>query len=153
MSIAETREREKQAPCREPDAGLDPATPGLHPETKIDAQPLRHPGIPTDNFLMFNWTFLFNQTALYLTLTFKNKEISNIQFAAPHSSPLYPCLNSHQFHESNLLYPTDCPSLDRIFHNNQRILCLQSKPLLIHSLHCLLNYLLKRQTWSLHSPA
>ena len=40
---AEThRQREKQAPCREPDVGLDP-TPGSCPEPKADAQPLRLP--------------------------------------------------------------------------------------------------------------
>ena len=27
--------------------GLDPGTPGSHPESKADAQPLSHPGIPT----------------------------------------------------------------------------------------------------------
>ena len=40
------REREKQAPCREPDVGLDPETPGSLPEPKADAQPLSYPGIP-----------------------------------------------------------------------------------------------------------
>ena len=34
------RLREKQAPCREPDVGLDPRTPGSRPEPKADAQPL-----------------------------------------------------------------------------------------------------------------
>ena len=28
---------EKQAPCREPDAGLGPGTPGSRPEPKADA--------------------------------------------------------------------------------------------------------------------
>ena len=28
------RQREKQAPCKEPDAGLDPRPPGSHPELK-----------------------------------------------------------------------------------------------------------------------
>ena len=46
------RQREKQAPCREPDAGLDPGTPGSCPEPKADAQPLRHPGVPP--FYYFN---------------------------------------------------------------------------------------------------
>ena len=32
---------------REPDAGLDPETPGSHPEPKADAQPWSHPGVPT----------------------------------------------------------------------------------------------------------
>ena len=39
----ETRQREKQAPCREPDAGLDPGTPGSRPELKAGAQPRSHP--------------------------------------------------------------------------------------------------------------
>ena len=39
------RQREKQAPCREPDVGLDPR-PGSQPELKADTQPLSHPGIP-----------------------------------------------------------------------------------------------------------
>ena len=40
------RQREKQAPCWELDAGLDPRTPGSRPELKADAQPLSHPGAP-----------------------------------------------------------------------------------------------------------
>ena len=41
------RQREKQAPCREPDVGLDPRTPGSRPESKEDAQSLSHAGAPT----------------------------------------------------------------------------------------------------------
>ena len=41
------RQREKQAPCREPDVGLDPGISGSHPEPKIDAQPLIHAGVPS----------------------------------------------------------------------------------------------------------
>ena len=40
------RQREKQAPCREPDVGLDPGTPGSCPGPKADTKPLSHPGIP-----------------------------------------------------------------------------------------------------------
>ena len=40
------RQREKQAVCGEPDAGLDPRTPGSHPEPKAAVQPLSHPGAP-----------------------------------------------------------------------------------------------------------
>ena len=36
------RQRDKQAPCGEPDAGLDPRTPGSQPEPKVDTQPLSH---------------------------------------------------------------------------------------------------------------
>ena len=39
-------QREKQAPRREPDAGLDPGTPGSRPEPKADTQPLSHSGVP-----------------------------------------------------------------------------------------------------------
>ena len=34
---AETRQRKKQAPCGEPDAGLDLRTSGSRPEPKADA--------------------------------------------------------------------------------------------------------------------
>ena len=37
---------EKQAPCRDPNAGLDPETPGSCPGPKASAKPLSHPGIP-----------------------------------------------------------------------------------------------------------
>ena len=40
------REREKQAPGREPDVGLHPGSPGSRPEPKADAQPVTHPGVP-----------------------------------------------------------------------------------------------------------
>ena len=39
-------QRQKQAPCGEPDAGLDPRTPQSRPEPKADAQLLSHPGVP-----------------------------------------------------------------------------------------------------------
>ena len=40
------RQKEKQAPCREPDVGLDPGTPRSCLGPKADAQLLSHPGIP-----------------------------------------------------------------------------------------------------------
>ena len=40
------RWREKQAPCREPNAGLNPRTAGSCPEPKADAQPLEPPRRP-----------------------------------------------------------------------------------------------------------
>ena len=40
------RQWEEQAPCREPDAALDPRTPGSHPEPKADAEPRSHPCVP-----------------------------------------------------------------------------------------------------------
>ena len=40
------RQRKKQAPHKEPDAGLNPRTPGSRPEPKADAQLLSHSGVP-----------------------------------------------------------------------------------------------------------
>ena len=40
------RQREKQAPCREPNVGLDSGSPGSCPGPKAGAEPLSHPGIP-----------------------------------------------------------------------------------------------------------
>ena len=42
------RQREKQAPCREPNVGLDPGTPGSCPGLKAGTKPLSHPGIPLE---------------------------------------------------------------------------------------------------------
>ena len=44
------RRREKQAPCWEPDAGLDPRTPGSRPGPKAGTKPLSHPGIPISDY-------------------------------------------------------------------------------------------------------
>ena len=41
------RQREKQAPCRQPNVGLDLRTPGPGSEPKADIPPLSHPGIPS----------------------------------------------------------------------------------------------------------
>ena len=44
------RQREKQAPCRDPDVGLDPGTLESCPEPKTDAQPLSNSGVLTEKF-------------------------------------------------------------------------------------------------------
>ena len=46
------RQKEKQVPCREPNVGLDPGTPGSRPGPKADAQPLSHPGVPRGKYLL-----------------------------------------------------------------------------------------------------
>ena len=46
-------QREKQAPCREPDAGLDPPNLGSPPEPKAGAQTAEHPGSPQTSFIAF----------------------------------------------------------------------------------------------------
>ena len=40
------RQREKQAPCREPDVGLHPGTPRIMPWAKGSTKQLNHPRIP-----------------------------------------------------------------------------------------------------------
>ena len=45
------RQREKQAPCGQPDEGLYPRTLGPCPEPKVDAQSLSHSGVPSYTFL------------------------------------------------------------------------------------------------------
>ena len=44
------RQREEQAPCREPDVGFDPGSLGSRPGPKAGTKPLRHPGIPIKMF-------------------------------------------------------------------------------------------------------
>ena len=44
------KEREKQAPCKEPNVGLDPGTSGSCPGLKAGAKPLSHSGIPITQF-------------------------------------------------------------------------------------------------------
>ena len=49
------RRREKQAPCQEPNVGLDPGTPGTRPGPKAGAKLPSHPGIPNILFLISNF--------------------------------------------------------------------------------------------------
>ena len=43
------RQREEQAPCREPDVGLDTVSTGSYPGSKAGAEQLSHPGVPADS--------------------------------------------------------------------------------------------------------
>ena len=47
------RQREKQDPCREPDAGLNPGSPVSHLRPKAGPKPLSHPGIPKVYYLHY----------------------------------------------------------------------------------------------------
>ena len=87
------REREKQAPHREPDAGLDPGTAGSRPEPKTDAQPLSHPGAPYHYNLILhvfceNWKLASNdiKTKVY--------PIFNVWAAAAFGFPIWMALPS-----------------------------------------------------------
>ena len=62
MRYTETQRRkqkEKQAPCGEPDVGLHTRTPGSRPEPKASAQSLSHPGIPYFIILFYFILFYF----------------------------------------------------------------------------------------------
>ena len=52
------RQRQKQAPCKEPNAGLDLRILGSRLEPKADAQPLSHPGVPVFLSLSISLSFL-----------------------------------------------------------------------------------------------
>ena len=56
---AETQEEGEAGPCREPDMGLDPGSPGSCPGPKADAKPLSHPGIPHQFSLINKIILLF----------------------------------------------------------------------------------------------
>ena len=45
------RQKEKQAPCRKPNVGLIPQTPGSRLEPRADGQLLSHPVVPNSIFL------------------------------------------------------------------------------------------------------
>ena len=62
------RETERQAPCREPDAGLDPGTPGSRPGPKADAPPLSQPGAPKSRVFDKSNVLLF--CARWLVISF-----------------------------------------------------------------------------------
>ena len=49
------RQKEKQAPCREPDVGLDPWAPGSCPGPKAGTKPLSHQGSPRSLSLKTDW--------------------------------------------------------------------------------------------------
>ena len=60
VDIERERQRHRQRgrisllPCRDPDTGLDPGTPGSHLGPKAGAKPLSHPGISSISFQMLN---------------------------------------------------------------------------------------------------
>ena len=61
------RQKEKQSPCGEPDARLDPRTLRSWPEPEAGVQPLSHPGAPNyifsssvEQFYEFNKIVLHN---------------------------------------------------------------------------------------------
>ena len=59
------KDTEKEAPCGEPNMGLDPTTPGSHPGPKAGAKPLSHPGVPE---IMFCYWYCKNTSILFIFL-------------------------------------------------------------------------------------
>ena len=69
------RRREKQAPCWEPDVGLDPGIPGSRPGPKAGTKPLSHPGIPLIGAIVNGIVFLISLSAISL-VAYRNATIS-----------------------------------------------------------------------------
>ena len=70
--MTDRQREEKQAPCKEPDVGLDPETPGPCPKLKAGAQLLSHPGVPGACFLsggLIGSFYLSTTSSLYLLKT------------------------------------------------------------------------------------
>ena len=76
------REREAETQAEKPDVGLDPRTLGSHPELKVDAQPLSHPGAPR--------AFLFLSGAPNCPVVLSSQ---------PWGPPLHVSVSSHVFWE------------------------------------------------------
>ena len=79
-----------QALCQEPDAGLDPGTPGSRPGPKAGAKPLRHPGIPYDSFhSQFLPAMVSPFSSLYLWKKMGSRVSHNVNFVDCILCPLY----------------------------------------------------------------
>ena len=64
------RQREKQDPCWEPDAGLNPRTLGSQPKPKADTQPAEPPRCPCTLILFF----IFLKDFIYLFMKDTERE-------------------------------------------------------------------------------
>ena len=66
--------REKQAPGREPDVGLDPESPGSHPGPKAGVKPLYHPGIPEVFYFLTSIRVILTKKGTLIQEEHKNEE-------------------------------------------------------------------------------
>ena len=81
------RQREKQAPYREHEVGLDPWTPGSRPGPKAGAKPLSHPGTP---WIWFFKEFLFSTISKKIQkIQKKSKDFSGSLRFPVHLLPLH----------------------------------------------------------------
>ena len=67
------RQREKQTPCRVPNVGLGPGTPGSRPGPKAGAKLLSHPGIP----LYFVFKITFHHVVKQHIVLIKNENVTD----------------------------------------------------------------------------
>ena len=85
------RQREKQAPCREPDMGLDPGSPRITPWAEGGAKPLSHPGCPclsvlNDDFMDHVETSGYLDTICGLTERAVDSQRPRLPTCSPHCS-------------------------------------------------------------------
>ena len=94
-SYGKMRERERQAPRREPDAELDPRIPGSRPEPKAGAQP-EPPGRPWCHIPQVGEIVWYVSPLTYSLSTYAPRllhDVTNGQspsFSTPACPPLYP---------------------------------------------------------------
>ena len=90
------RKREKQAPCREPDVGLDPGTPGSCSKPKADTRPLSHPGTLHRNILKASQVYYFNTQLTFSTTppTHTHTFSSNFDPISESSTIIFPATRS-----------------------------------------------------------
>ena len=77
------RQREKQATCQEPNAGLDPGTPGSRHGSKAGAKPLSHPGIPPPSRSLNTLTPSPGEAVIKSNFTDKPPEAHEMKGLAP----------------------------------------------------------------------
>ena len=95
-------QREKQAPCRDPDEGLDLKTPGSRPEPKADAQPPSHLSAPIYLFSMTPSQFRTcaehscrSSSSWILFHSFQNSFVYQSWSFSNHHNHCHPCTPTH----------------------------------------------------------
>ena len=112
------RQREKQAPCREPDVGLDPGTPGSCPGLKV-ALTTEPPGLPGGR--AFKVTLLFPRL-LVTNFTFHTQHQDLLEPLKHHwrlpTTPSFPSAQIAFYHQVIFTYSEDsqkCSNSEGIF--------------------------------------
>ena len=74
------RQREKQAPCGEPDVGLDPGSPGSHPRLKVVLNHWATRAALNDNLIQNSSIHMHHQFSFYIHLSKNYLSIFLLQY-------------------------------------------------------------------------